>query len=116
MINSKSIDEQYLVLFVNDLRIFDEVFVGKLSDYVPMYYPSKTVRDNCLIPQVYQPLTFYCATLGMIPTYDPELDSSVDSLYNPWEILNAPGSIMDTLNDHSQLYQMGVYIISDLVV
>jgi hypothetical protein len=105
---------EYLVIFVNDLRIHDGIFITKYSEYSPSYYPSITVRDNYIIPMLYQPILYHNVTLGMIPNYNPALDTSVDSSYNPWELINIPSSITDTMNEKSQLFQMGIYVVSNV--
>ena len=79
---------------------------GFLLPSIPSYYPSITVRDNYIIPMLYQPILSHNITLGMIPNYNPALDTSVDSSYNPWELINIPSSITDTMNEKSQLFQM----------
>jgi len=57
---------EYLVIFVNDLRINDGIFITKYSEYNPSYYPSITVRDNYIIPMLYQPIVSHWARFSII--------------------------------------------------
>ena len=63
------------------------------SEYHPSYYPSITVRDNYIIPPMYQSIMSHSSiTLGMISCYNPAKCDTTMILVHRWNDIVVPHS------------------------